>query len=114
MKTDEQLNAAYYALARSGWLYLGCDQWRDPETDVKFPTSIASKVMKQRAKRQVILQGIKTPTRKPHPISCGDWNGLSKELRRQLKPFGLTVRVNHNYKKWGESLDWEVMKLTSD
>lgn len=114
MKTDKEFNLAYDALCKSGWLYLGCDYWRDPETDVKFSTSTAYKVMKQRAKRQVILQGIKTPTRKPRLLMCNDWEGIAKEIRRQLKPFGLTVKVRGNYKKWGDMLDWEVMKLASD
>ena len=103
MKTDKEYNDAHDALAKAGWAYLGAGEFRDPVTGEKFLLSTAYKVMLQRAPQ---------PKRKPRLVMCDDWRGTVSELKRQLKPFGLTVKARMNYKKWGDALDWEVSKLT--
>lgn len=50
MKTDNDFNEAHNALAKSGWIWLGCDEWRDPVDNIKYMTSTAYKVMVQRTK----------------------------------------------------------------
>ena len=111
MKTEKEYNDAHDALERAGWTYLGAGSFRDPITNTSLLLSTAYQVMKARAKREAILKGIKIPKRKPRLVMCDDWRGILRELRRQLKPFGLTVKARTNYKKWGDAIDWEVQKL---
>lgn len=111
MKTDKEYNDAHDALERAGWTYLGAGYFRDPLTDTRLLLSTAFKVMVQRTKREAILKGIKIPKRKPRLVMCDDWRGIVREMKRQLKPYGLTVRARGNYEKWGDALDWQVLRL---
>lgn len=109
--TDKDYNDAHDALSRAGWNYRGCDNWIDPQTDTKLTTSVAIKVLRQREKRERILKGIPEPKRKPRLVMCDNWRGIAAELRKQLKPFGITIKTRTSYQKWGDRVDWEVQKL---
>ena len=53
---------------------------------------------------------VKRKPRKPRLVLTDDWGGIAKELRKQLKPFGLTVRTR-THREWGDMVDWEVRKI---
>jgi len=108
MKTDTDFNERVDALAKSGWIWVGCDEWRDPVDNVKYMTSTAYKVMVQRAKAIVKAERIKS--RKPRLIHWQDWMGIAQELRRQLKPFGLTVKTRGHVLPKGDLIEWTVSK----
>ena len=110
MKTDNDFNEAYDALAKSGWLWLGCDEWRDPVTNEKHMTSTAYKVMVQRAKATVKAERRKP--RQPRLIHWQDWMGIAQELRRQLKPFGLTIKTRGHMLRNGDFIRWTVSKTS--
>ena len=48
--------------------------------------------------------------RKLRLVLTDDWRGVAKELRKQLKPFGLTVKT-YTDRQWGDMVDWEVTKI---
>lgn len=100
MKTEKEYNEAEDALRAAGWVYLGASLWRDPATDTNLFTSVAYKVLMQRAKR------------KPRLIHWQDWMGIAQELRRQLKPFGLTVKTRGVSQKKGDFIRWTVSKIS--
>ena len=110
MKTEKEYNDAHDALERAGWAYLGAGEFRDPMTGTKLLLNLAHKVMVQRAKREAILKGIKLPKRKPRLIHWQDWMGIAQELRRQLKPFGLTVKTCGHMLRNGDFIRWTVSK----
>lgn len=105
-ESEKLLEKANNELHHAGWVYLGADYWQDPITVTKFTTSVAHKVLKQRAKREKILKSLK----EPRLVGCDDWRGIRNELRRQLKPFGLTVTTRTNYKEWADGVQWEIKK----
>ena len=93
-------NKANDILELAGWVYLGCDYWNDPIANVKLLTHTAIQIQKARDNFA-----------KPRLLLCSDWEGIRKELQRQLKPHGLTVKTKGNYKKWGDKLQWTVEKV---
>ena len=101
MNSDKAFNDAFDALCRAGWSYLGCDEWRDPQTNEKHMMVSAYKVMMQRAKPTA------PKTRKPRLIHWQDWMGIAQELRKQLKPYGLTIKTRGH----GDFLEWRVVKF---
>ena len=48
--------------------------------------------------------------RKPRLVLTTDWWGIAKELRKQLKPLGFTVKTRTR-REWGDMVDWEVTKI---
>jgi hypothetical protein len=46
-------------------------------------------------------------------IMCDDWRGIAKELRRQLKAYGLTVKT-HTKREWSDQVQWVVEELPCD
>lgn len=119
MKTDKELNDTHGILLKAGWRYLGCDEWRDYITDMKLTTSIAHKVETQRDSNQKLFHRlqlqqakmtIKLKPREPRLIHWQDWMGIAQELRRQLKPFGLTVKTHGVSQKKGDFIRWTVSK----
>jgi hypothetical protein len=102
-ETEKMHNKHNDALHQAGWAYLGCDYWCDPMTTEKFLTHTARQVQKARARQN--------KKRAPKLLLCSDWEGIRKELRKQLKPHGLTVNTKGNYNKWGDRLLWTVVPL---
>ena len=109
MNTDKAFNDTFDALCKAGWLYIGCDKWGDPQTKEEYMTSVAYKVMAQRAK--AMTKGKTSETRKPRLINPADWRGTAQELRRQLKPFGLTVKTRSVSLRHGGFLEWQVVQI---
>ncbi len=109
MRTEKELNDAWDALKKAGWRYDGCDFWEDPVTGVKYPTGNAFEILITDRKAAVKRQ--KKSRQSPKLLLCSDWEGIRNELRRQLKPFGLTVKTKGNYKQWGDLLQWTVEKV---
>lgn len=97
-------NKANDVLELAGWVYLGCDYWNDPISNCKLLSHTAIQIQKARDK----FDKKNAVTRL---LRCDDWEGIRKELQRQLKLHGLTVKTKGNYKKWGDMLQWKVEKL---
>ncbi len=103
-ETEAMHNKAHDILESAGWTYLGCDYWRDPKTSEKYRSSLAHELQKTRDEYKKRMDAIP----RPKLILCSDWRSIRNELRKQLKPFGLTVITRGNYKKWGDQLVWKI------
>jgi hypothetical protein len=93
-------NKAHDILELAGWSYLGCDYWNDPISNTKILTHTAIQIQKARNK-------FDKKNAIPRPILRSDWQGIRKELQRQLKPYGLTVKTKSNFTGWDKLL-WIV------
>jgi hypothetical protein len=96
------------ALEKAKWKYCGVGQWLDPQTDTTLPSVTAFKVMTQRASRIKILKS-SLKNSAPNILLCSDWRGITKEIRKQLKPHGLTIKLRN--RKWSEYVIVEVAKI---
>ena len=107
--TELQLCQWEDALEKAKWNYLGSGFWMDPQTETRLATSLAYKVMTQRANRIRILKSL-PKSKPPKLILCSDWQELTKEMRKQLKPHGLTVKVRTK-RQWCDSVAVEVSRI---
>jgi len=48
--TEQDLIQQEATLEQAGWKYLGCGNWRDPITDLKYVSSVAFGILSQRKK----------------------------------------------------------------
>jgi len=107
--TELQLCQWEDALEKAKWRYLGSGFWMDPQTETRLSTTIAYKVLTQREKRIRILKSLPKP-KTPKLILCSDWKGITRELRKQLSPHGLTVKI-HTKRQWSDCVAVEVSKI---
>jgi hypothetical protein len=49
---ESELNQMQDVLHIYGWTYKGCDEWEDPVTGIKHPTSTAYQILEQRDKEK--------------------------------------------------------------
>lgn len=139
-KEDKLWDDDYFVLEHAGWIYLGCDQWQNHITGLKYTTSCArgiqrqqvlttNKLIRQAKQEQELVNNgfiinskgqwfqkstgdlgdfkwarkmlqhykdIKSgkfyAPRPPKLIHSSDWQGLIRELNRQLKSCSLKIR----------------------